>query len=35
MQLVHASEGVEHLRELRGIVEQRAPKFDHQWCGAH
>jgi hypothetical protein len=35
MQLVHASEGVEHLRELRGIVEQCAPKFDNQWCGAH
>jgi hypothetical protein len=35
MQLVHASEGVEHLWELRGIIEQCAPKFDHQWCGAH
>jgi hypothetical protein len=35
MQLVHASEGVEYLWELRGIVEQCAPKFDHQWCGAH
>jgi hypothetical protein len=35
MQLVHASEGVEYLWELRGIIEQCAPKFDHQWCGAH
>jgi hypothetical protein len=35
MQLVHASERVKHLRELRGIVEQCAPKFDNQWCGAH
>jgi hypothetical protein len=35
MQLVHASEGVKHLWELRGIIEQCAPKFDHQWCGAH
>jgi hypothetical protein len=35
MQLVHASEGVEYLWELRGIVEQCAPKFDNQWCGAH
>ena len=35
VQLVHASEGVEYLWELRGIVEQCAPKFDHQWCGAH
>jgi len=35
MQLVHASEGIEHLWELRGIVEQCAPKFDNQWCGAH
>lgn len=35
MQLVHASEGVEHLWELRGIIEQCAPKFDNQWCGAH
>ena len=29
MQLVHASEGIEHLWELRGIIEQCAPKFDH------
>jgi len=35
MQLVHASEGVEYLWELRGIIEQCAPKFDHQWCGTH
>jgi hypothetical protein len=35
MQLVHASEGIEYLWELRGIVEQCAPKFDNQWCGAH
>jgi hypothetical protein len=35
MQLVHASERVKHLWELRGIIEQCAPKFDHQWCGAH
>jgi len=35
MQLVHASEGVKHLWELRGIIEQCAPKFDNQWCGAH
>jgi len=35
MQLVHASEGVEHLWELRGIIEQCAAKFDNQWCGAH
>jgi hypothetical protein len=35
MQLVHASEGVEYLWELRGIIEQCAPKFDHQWYGAH
>ena len=35
VQLVHASEGVEYLWELRGIVEQCAPKFDNQWCGAH
>ena len=35
VQLVHASEGVEYLWELRGIVEQCAPKFDNQWCGTH
>jgi len=35
MQLVHASERVKHLWELRGIIEQCATKFDHQWCGAH
>ena len=35
MQLVHTSEGVKHLWELRGIIEQCAPKFDNQWCGAH
>ena len=35
MQLVHASEGVKHLWELRGIIEQCAPKFDNQWCGAY
>ena len=35
MQLVHTSEGVKNLWELRGIVEQCAPKFDNQWCGAH
>ena len=35
MQLVHASEGVEHLWELCGIIEQCAPKFDHPWCGVH
>jgi hypothetical protein len=34
MQLVHACECIEDLRELRCIIKESAAKFDNEW-GAH